>query len=214
MADKALTEFVHNALANGRSRDQISAVLAEAGWPPVQVANALAQYHETDFQPPVPRPSRYISAREAFLYLVLFILLGISASYLGILLFEIIDKVFPDPAESAFAARSADNTIRMAIAALVVAFPLFLAASVHLSGQRRKNPAMQRSRLRKWLTYLTLVVAAGFLVGDLISVIYHFLSGEMTARFALKAGVILAIAGVIFLYYVRDAERDEGAADD
>jgi hypothetical protein len=47
---------------------------------------------------------------------------------------------------------------------------------------------MQGSRIRKWLTYIALVVTAGVL-----------------------AGVIAAIAGAIFTHYVRDAERDEDA---
>lgn len=68
---------------------------------------------------------------------------------------------------------------------------------------------MQRSRVRKWLTYLTLVITACTLIGDAIGLVYNFLSGDLTTRLALKLMVIAAIAGVIFVYFIRDAERGD-----
>jgi hypothetical protein len=212
MVDRTLAEFVKEALAKGATRIQIERMLVGAGWPQGQAKAALASYAEEPFVVPVPLPRRYVSAREAFLYLVLFILLGVIAGHLGSLLFVVIDIVMPPDVVEAWQMQVAAGTIRWAVSALAVALPLFLLLSWRVGRARRRNPAMQGSRIRKWLTYVTLVVAAGTLIGDLIAVVYNLLSGELTLRFLLKAGVIAVIAGVIFGYYVRDAEHDEDKA--
>ncbi|MDX5362479.1 MAG: hypothetical protein LPL13_14335, partial [Alphaproteobacteria bacterium] len=93
-----LALFVRDALARGARRDEIASALDKAGWSREQVRDALAAYAEVDFAVPVPRPRPYVSARDAFVYLVLFSTLGLSAWHLGILLFNLIDLLIPDPA--------------------------------------------------------------------------------------------------------------------
>jgi hypothetical protein len=209
MVDRSLVEFVREALAKGASRADIERALAASGWPADQARSALAAYSDAAFVIPVPLPRPYVSAREAFLYLLLFILLGVVACHLGGLLFVLVDMFLPPDVVLPYMRSAAGNGVRWTVSALVVALPLFLLLSWRLAGARRRNPAMQGSRIRKWLTYLTLVVTASTIVGDLIALVYNFLAGELTLRFLLKAVVIAAIAGVIFFYYVRDAERDE-----
>ena len=63
---------------------------------------------------------------------------------------------------------------------------------------------MRNSGLRKWLTYLTMVVAALVTIGDLIFLVYTLLGGETTLPFILKSLVIIGIAGNIFYYYLSD----------
>ena len=73
---------------------------------------------------------------------------------------------------------------------------------------------MQRSRIRKWLTYVSLVVAGCTLVGDGMSLVYNFLGGDLTVRFVLKSLVVAVIAGAIFTYFIGDAEKgDQGDVD-
>ena len=73
---------------------------------------------------------------------------------------------------------------------------------------------MQRSRIRKWLTYISLVIAGCTLVGDGISLVYNFLGGDLTTRFVLKSLVVAVIAGAIFTYFISDAEKgDKGDVD-
>src|SRR5438132_4874360 len=43
----------------------------------------------------------------------------------------------------------------------------------------------------KWLIYLTLFVAALIIIGDLVSLIYNFLGGDVTIKFVLKALSVL-----------------------
>jgi hypothetical protein len=63
--------------------------------------------------------------------------------------------------------------------------------------------------VRRWLTYLTLFVAAVVLIVDLITLVDNVLGGEVTVRFVLKVLVAGLIAGTIFGYYLWDLRRDE-----
>jgi hypothetical protein len=207
-ADDDLNGFVREALLRGAPRAQIESVLAGAGWPEDQVRRALAQWADVAFPVPVPRPRPYLSAREAFLYLVLFTALYISAFNLGGLLFAFIDRALPDPAN-----RMSDEMfrsgIRWSVANLLVAFPLFAWLTTHMHRVTERDPLRRGSRNRKWLTYLTLFMGASALVGDLIALVNGVLSGELTLRFLLKVVVVAAIAGTIFLYYLTDLRKDE-----
>jgi hypothetical protein len=63
--------------------------------------------------------------------------------------------------------------------------------------------------VRKWLTYITLIIAACTLIGDAITLVYSFLSGELSARLILKLLAVAAIAGGVFLYFIQDAEKGD-----
>ena len=78
--EKELRVFVHQALSRGVPRAEIEAALAAAGWGQEPVRRALSEFAEVPFPVPVPRPRPYLSARDAFVYLVLF-----SASVVGVL---------------------------------------------------------------------------------------------------------------------------------
>ena len=71
-------------------------MLLEAGWQDSEVRNGLSGFAEVDFSVAVPRPAPYLYAREAFLYLVSFIALYVTAISFGILVFGLIDYSFPD----------------------------------------------------------------------------------------------------------------------
>lgn len=200
-----LSEFVREALQRDMPRDRIEAALLEAGWPREKVRRAVDGFAEVEFPIPVPRPQPYLSAREAFLYLLLFSTLFLAAFHLGAILFELIEKALPDPAGPDFSERR----LRWSVSYVVVAFPIYFYLAVRQARELRDDPAKRASKVRKWLTYLTLFVAAGCIVGDLVALIYHFLSGELTLRFFLKVLVVGGIAGTVFGYYLRDLRRDE-----
>ncbi|MBP9234360.1 MAG: hypothetical protein KBF30_06770 [Hyphomonadaceae bacterium] len=215
MANHTLDTFIRDALNRGQQRGRISSALVAAGWTQKEVDAALDDYATTDLGMAVPKPRPYVSAREAFLYLVLFILLGVVAWNLGSLLFALIDIAIPDELDAGpydYALFGRDFQIRSAIAGLVVGGPLFAWLALHIRKQRRTNPAMQRSRVRKWLTYATLIIASCTLIGDAIGLVYNFLAGELSARLVLKLLVIAVLAGGVFFYFIRDAE--EGDAND
>lgn len=203
-----LTDFVRAALAKGVPRVDIEAVLRKAGWTADQTREALRGFAETEFPIPVPRPRPYLDSRDAFMYLVLFSALYVSAYHLGNLLFDIINTTFPDPAES----QSGDYrrlSMRWSIASLIVAFPMFLYLSWLVARDLAADPGKRYSKVRRWLTYVTLFVASTALIGDVITLVYNLLGGEITTRFVLKVLVVAFIAGTVFWYYLTDIRREE-----
>lgn len=203
-----LEAFVKEALTGGSAREDIEAAMLAAGWSREQARSALGAYAPVDFPVPVPRPRPYLSAREAFLYLVLFSSLYLSAYNLGSLFFDFIDRAFPDPADQSYGVWSFDS-MRWSVASLIIAFPTFMFLSRLIAKELARNPVKRLSTIRRWLTYLTLFIAAGFLTGDLITLVYKLLGGELTVRFVLKVLVVAAIAGATFGYYLWDLRREE-----
>lgn len=212
MAASRLSDFVDRALQNGASREDIRKVLGEAGWSEDQVRDALDAYADIPFVAPVPRYKREASAREAFLYIVYFGLLGALASYLGGLAFGFVDVTFADSLFSVTNNRRADG-LRWSVAVLLVGSPIFYVLGSFLAKQRRAEPERRASRVRAWLTYIAMIFAAMALIGDFIAVVYTFLSGEIGLRFALKAAVVAIIAGAVLITNLRDAERATSATD-
>lgn len=207
--NRDLDIFVRDALSSGASRAAVSEVLEQAGWSAADIASALRGFAEVDFPIPVPRPRPSLSARDAFQYLVLFGTLYISAYSLGLLLYQLINVAFPDPAWTDYQVNAIPDMIRWAIAGLVVGTPIFIYTARANAAALLQFPAMRSSPIRRWFTYLTLAVAVSILIGDSIALLYELLSGELTVRFVLKAVALGGISGAIFYYYLGDLRRDE-----
>src|SRR5262245_38277997 len=206
-----LIVFVREALIRGQSRSEVEDVLRQAGWTAEQAKSALATFAAVDFPVPVPRPRPSLSAREAFMYLLLFTTLYIVAFNLGSLIFQFINRAFPDPA-SPMPERFFRDAIRWSVSSLIVALPIFLYMSRLTITAARANPRGRASPVRRWLTYLTLFMAAGVLIGDVVSLVYSLLGGELTTRLVLKSITVGAIAATIFWYYLSDLRADEQEA--
>jgi hypothetical protein len=173
------------------------------------VEKGLAAFADTAFPVPVPRRRPYLSARETFFYLLQFTALYVSAFNLGRLLLLLINRGLPDPADASYTQYYTNDQMRWSIASLAVAFPIFLLLSRTLARAESRDPERRGSKVRKWLTYLTLFVAAGILTGDLITLLYNLLGGELTSRFLLKVATVAAIAGGVFGYYLWDLRGEE-----
>lgn len=95
------------------------------------------------------------------------------------------------------------------VSSLIIVFPVFILVSWYLNKIYKKEYIVRESKIRKWLIYLTLFIASLVIIGDLVSVINMLLGGEVTIRFVLKALSVLAVAGLVFGYYLDDVRREE-----
>jgi len=210
MANTELTRFIESALEAGASRTQIADALASAGWSPDRITDGLQHFADIEFLVPVPRPKSHVSARDAFLYLVMFGTLYVSAYQLGNLIFQFINLAIPDDLD--FGNREyVVASIRWSTSALMVAFPIFLYMTAHITKGVTADPMRRSSGVRKWLTYLTLTGAALIVVGDVIMLLFNVLSGDLTLRFVLKVIVVAVIAGTVFSYYTWWMKVDDEA---
>jgi uncharacterized protein DUF5671 len=204
-----LDHFVRSAIEKGQDRVAIASALDRAGWPKEEVAHALGAYADIAFPVAVPLPRASLSAREMFLYLVLFTSLYISVWNFGSLVFEFIDRAIPDITQRRYYDGYSTQGIRWSVSALIVAFPVFLWTSRYIGRRLATNPAGRLSPARRWCTYITLFIAVAVLIGDGTTLIYNLLGGELTARFILKALVVAGIATSALLYYLRDLRHEE-----
>lgn len=205
-----IQSFVKEALTRGIPKTEIKAALKKANWKDDEITPALDLYADVAFAIPVPKRKPYLSAREAFMYLLLFLCLYISAISFGTLLFQFINRWIPDALQPY--ATGDLSSVRMSVASLIVAFPLYLWLSSLLAGAIRRDTEKKGSKIRKWLTYITLFIAAGVIIGDLITLLFNLLGGELTMRFTLKVLSVLLIAGLIFGYYLWDLRQEEKEA--
>lgn len=148
--------------------------------------------------------------KDFFLHLGSIVGLYVTAVSLLTLLFQLINTLFPDAASYNYG-YSYTAGIRNAIAALIIAFPLYLYLMSLVNKEMRTRPETAELPIRKWLTYFTLFIAGVTVAIDLIVVINAFLAGELTARFLLKVLSVLVVTGIVFGYYTFDLRREKTA---
>ena len=205
--NEELRQFIKESLERGQDREAIRNVLLNAGWQEREVNSGLAAFADVAFPVAVPLPRPYLHAREAFLYLVSFIALYVFAFSLGAVFFGLIDYHFSSSIYRYDPGPSAAQTT--ALAAVIVAFPLYLFLMRRLAAAVAADPERRQSLIRRWLTYLTLVVGAAIILGDVIALLARLLAGDPTTGFVLKVIAILVITGPIFGYYLWDMRQAE-----
>lgn len=132
--------------------------------------------------------------------------LYLSVSFLLVLLFGLVNVLFPDVAEGYWAIESAQSNIRLGIAMVIVFTPVYFVLTRIVNKIRRQTPSNTYLNLTKWLLYVSLLIGAGALLIDLVVVIMTFLEGELTQRFLLKAFAVLVVVGAAAHYYLLDSK--------
>ncbi|MEK7658793.1 MAG: DUF5671 domain-containing protein [Patescibacteria group bacterium] len=146
--------------------------------------------------------------RDLFLHLLAIVTLYWSSITFVTLLWQFINYFLPDVLTDIYMYQAKFELMRFAVSSLFIVFPLFILVSWFLNKIYRKEAIVRESKIRKWLLYFTLFVAALIVVGDLVSVINSLLGGETTLKFILKAFSVLLVAGFVFGYYLDDVRRE------
>ena len=201
-SSKELREFIAAAKTAGASDETVIGVLRGRGWPKDDAYRALGDHYESRGGLQVPVYKRSGSARDAFLYLFSFCALGTWTVGLGSLMFTLIDHWIRDPLTQSYGYGTLQDQIAGSLASVIVAFPIYILVMAYILRRVEAHPDKLDSPVRKWLTYLALLIAAGVVLGDLIAFLTHFLQGELTARFMAKDAVVFVIAGGVFWYYM------------
>ena len=204
---EVLVEFVKACLERGMTRADIAQAAESGGWSPREARNALDAFADVALPVPVPKKRVSGSPRDAFLHLLGMAMLYTAAFATGAILFQFIERWLPAATDDA-AAFSA-GSLRAAAAALLVSLPILGLVHRTIGRDASRDPAVRLTPIYRTLAYLTLLITALIMAGDLISAIVCFLSGDLTARFILKAATILMLAGGIYLWFSSDVRREE-----
>jgi hypothetical protein len=196
-----LVQFIEAARQQGASDEFISRLLKSFGWSPREIERAFYIVFERLTNQPIPAPQGGTGEvpRDAFIYLLSFSTLALWTQALGEMAFIFIDRLIPNPVDRYYGNLS--SQVAFCLARLMVAYPVYLLlmrqSLTELSTYREKS----YSGVRKWLTYLTLLIVSLIAIGTIISFLSSFLHGELTLRFVLKVLVVLAIDGSVLWYY-------------
>ncbi len=146
------------------------------------------------------------SPKDFFLHILAILSLYFSAISFLVLLFQYINILIPDILDYNYydVRASYFGKIRWSMSSLIVVFPVYVLTTWFLNKSYRADPEKRKLRIRRWLIYFTLFIAAVIIIGDLVSLIYNFLGGELTTRFLLKILVVFFVAAATFTYYFWD----------
>ena len=210
-----LQKFIASAKEHGATDEALAVILENAGWPKSQIWEALGDRYVSLTGVPIP-PGRKTTtpAKDAFFYLLSFSMLAAWTISLGSICFVLIDDWIRDPLAPYSYGLSVSYQISTELASLLVTFPVYILMMRVILNDTRRSPEKLDSSVRKWLTYIALLIAAGVIIGDIVTFLAYFLRGELTSRFVAKVAVTLVISAGVFWYYLGSLrESRRGVAD-
>ena len=149
-------------------------------------------------------------ALDVTYYIGMFVALVASVGALIGILFAAIDHRFKDVLELGgyYNELQVGSDVRISVAVLFVAFPIYLILAWLLTGRIKNDIARLKLTIRSFYLYAIILVTALTVAGNLIYVIYNFLSGELFARFAPKSFVLFVLALFVLGYHIYLLRRD------
>ncbi|MGI6341237.1 MAG: DUF5671 domain-containing protein [Minisyncoccales bacterium] len=150
------------------------------------------------------------SAKFAFYYMLSLVTLFIISISFGSIVFELINKFFPDIAKTVYYNSS---PLKSAISGILIATPIFYLVMSKIYYNLKIGELKKDSEVRRWLTYFILFISSVVVIGSLIGILNNFLDGALTINFIFKALTVLFIASLIFGFYFYDIKRQDFAAN-
>lgn len=210
---QTLVEYVVARLAAGRSRADICEELVVLGW---SEGNAESAYREAliALGAPVPvgakpiQASSKVSTGEVVANIFSFILLHIVVWATTFLFFGLSDLalVYAGHANDARLMVDKIASVNRCIAALAIAFPLYVLVMRHwLRGFHGAEPRTE-SRLTTWLTYIVLLIASIMMVGTLINLLYSLLQGSLSVLEAIRVAIVFGLSALVFGFYTYERQ--------
>jgi hypothetical protein len=145
--------------------------------------------------------------KDFFLHLTATVILYASIISLVNLTFAIINYVFPDTLAGYFYAGSVAFPISM----LIVLTPVLIIIEWLIKRDYAAMPEKQGLWVRRWRIDLTLFLTVLVLIGDLVTLINTYISGEITSRFVYKFLAVLVIFGIVFTFYLLERIQQKAA---
>jgi hypothetical protein len=197
--DSKLREFVEASKEKGASDEFLVRFLQRQGWAEDDVYAALGRYWQRVTGVNLPERSRAGgSSRDAFLYLLSFATPAAWSTALGSLLFAVINLWVRDAtARAGLHAPDFRLTVTWRMASIAVAFPIYLVVMRLIFREVAGNLERLESGVRKWLTWLALLITAGSMICDLVWFLNYFLTGELTLRFAAGATAVVVVSFLV-----------------
>jgi hypothetical protein len=142
-----------------------------------------------------------------FFFLCLAVLITLVTSVVAFLnlIFDTLDKQFPDVLNSAYQygySTYGFESIRIALSTLIIFFPIFILVSYFWKKFMKGEMGHIDEIIRKWVIYIILFISAIVVVVDLVTLVRYFVSGEITNRFVFKVLSTLVVVALVGVYYI------------
>ena len=144
--------------------------------------------------------------RDVFVFTLNFVALYISVIGSIVLAWGLADYLFQEKSNY-----GSSDAVRVAISMVVISFPIFMYLTSLISKKQGLGEMPKDSMLVKVLSYITLFVVAITAIIDLITILYNFLGGDLTAEVALKSLSLLAIVVLVFAYFRSNLQEQKQA---
>ena len=202
MPDDELAAFLRAAKERGVPDESVVGMLRQNGWSERRIYRALSEQYAGILGVPVPRRAQAAgNARDAFLYLLNFITLGFWTVALWQIWDRLVNRWFPD-ALSSSAGGELREDIAWQVALILVSFPIFVVVHSLIQRELARRPELYYSAIRRWLTYVALVLTAIPIVIDAAYTVQQLIMGQLTIHFFMDTLGLLVIGGGIFAYYL------------
>ncbi len=146
-----------------------------------------------------------VTPKDFFLWVAATVALYVSTISLLALWFEFIDRMWAQSDPYGYVDPYSAG-IRIAVASLIVIFPLYVYFMRLLHTDIRLHREKRELWVRKWVLGATLFIAGLTMVVELIVLINAFLGGEeLTTAFLLKVLSVFVVVGGAFMYYLYEA---------
>jgi len=149
------------------------------------------------------------TAKDFFLHLLSAATLYMSVIGFIALWWQYINFLFPDKLNPTGMYAGRYETLLWATSMLAVSYPVYVLVSWIIGRGFKTDLAGREVKIRKWLWYITLFIAAMTMIIDSVTIVFNFLKGDLTIQFFLKLLVILATAAAVFGYYLWDLKKRE-----
>lgn len=216
-----LLEYVKKQKSLNVSEDEIVSKLTQVGWNEGAIKSALLTLSEEDIPLPPMSSSGGLTVNydhklwDTFQYILMFITMCVYAFSLNMLQHTLINFAFDGSSNSmsiynsySYGGYYSNAFVTGTIAAIFVSLPIFLFLFLKLKYQTIKNPELKALHSRKVLIYGTLVVTFIVVLGNVISIIYQMLSGELGIRNIFHFLSPVVISGLIFSYFIKEARTN------
>ena len=144
-------------------------------------------------------------AVTAFMIILSLVALGFTAFAIGITFFILIEKYVIDPLNPV--TYWDYDSLKFSIASLIITTPIYIVLINYIQKFLSNGRLSFSSHVRKWLSYLTILVSILVIIGELIAVIMNFLDGDLTLATGLKLLTVIIISTGILLYSIFDIRR-------
>lgn len=146
-----------------------------------------------------------ISPKDIFLHLLAAATLYISAIGVLVLIWGLAEYWFPDPYRG-FGSGPDGGAVRGGVSMAIVAFPIFVYLTVLVRRRIKTGELDPLATLRTGFVYVNLFLVTVAALITLMVTVNAFLAGDLTPRFLVRAGGVMGIVGLIYLYYRSELE--------